>query len=1083
MEEKALKPRIYTVATTHLDTSWSWDLEKTLEDYLPKTLRDNFELFEKYPDYVFSFEGSYRYELMEEYYPELFEKLKEYIALGRWHVAGSAYENGDVNIPSPEALFRNILYGTNYFKEKFFKRSEDIYLPDCFGFGWALPSVAAHSNLKGFTTQKLIWSSAYEVPFDLGVWQGPDGGKIYASLDAGDYNRSLKKVRKKGVVARKLKSNIRKYDLPFTMILHGIGDRGGAPREESVKAVLAEAAQNSSSKVDVIPAATDQVFREMDSLLTPAQKKMLPVWQNELVMTDHGAGCYASRAIGKRWNRRTEQLADAAERSAVFANLIGAVDYPQSILDNAWKRIIAHQFHDDITGTSLEICYKRNWNDYILSLNQFEEEYRSAVAGIAWEMDTFFAKGAAIIVNNPLQSEGKRKETVNAEIEFEEPCEFVRVYNAAGEEAASQIIKIEANSIRIAFLAEVPSLGYAAYDVRPSVAPCAVNSDLKVTERSLENTKYRVMLDENGDLAEVFDKTANRQLLSKPVRMALYSYDGAGTYPAWELAYKEVMAAPREYASSPVFKITENGPARAAIQTIRHAGGSEFKQVISLDAYGDTVNVTNEIDWRSLRTLLKTEFPLSVKNPKAVYDLGLGVIERGNSKPSLYEVPAQMWADITEPDKSFGVSILSDSKYGWDKPDDITLRLTGIHSPRGAYRDAQHLLDFGLNRYSFAIYSHAGSWQNGTQNAAAAFNQPMNAFKVPASEGRLGAEYSFCSVSDNAVLIRAIKKAQCSDEVIVRVNEGEGISHRNVRVRMGGGITAAREVWATEEAKGDAKVENGELVFDIKPFEPKTFALRIETPVKAAARTPDTFLDLPFNLDAVSSNANPADGTLPNGLALPAEQFPEEIVCGGILFKTGGTADGEMNALACQSQRISLPSGFKRLHIVAAAFDGDRQTAFYFNDTPVPVTIQSADEAIGAWDLFNLNEAGYIKKDVLAWHSTHAHGKDGDVYGRQLYFFKYSFNIPEGAKELRLPDDENIVILAATSAKNEPEAICASELYDSLEKREISFSLTPEQDFAAKNNKRGHARSRRKFILTYAKHRVKREIAQLRKND
>ena len=143
-----LKPRIYTVATAHLDTSWNWDFETTLREYIPATLRDNFALFEKYPDYRFSFEGSYRYELMEEYYPEEFEKLKEYVAQGRWNVTGSAYENGDVNIPSPEALFRNILYGNSYFDKTFGKRSTDIFLPDCFGFGWALPSIARHANLE-----------------------------------------------------------------------------------------------------------------------------------------------------------------------------------------------------------------------------------------------------------------------------------------------------------------------------------------------------------------------------------------------------------------------------------------------------------------------------------------------------------------------------------------------------------------------------------------------------------------------------------------------------------------------------------------------------------------------------------------------------------------------------------------------------------------------------------------------------------------------------------------------------------------------------------------------------------------------
>ena len=153
--------RIYTVATAHLDTVWRWELPKTIEEYIPDTLEKNFTLFEKYPHYRFNFEGAYRYELMEEYYPEAFEKLKEYVKEGRWCPSGSSYENGDVNVPSPEALFRNILYGNRYFKEKFGKTTTDIFLPDCFGFGWALPAIARHAHLNGFTTQKLGWGAAY----------------------------------------------------------------------------------------------------------------------------------------------------------------------------------------------------------------------------------------------------------------------------------------------------------------------------------------------------------------------------------------------------------------------------------------------------------------------------------------------------------------------------------------------------------------------------------------------------------------------------------------------------------------------------------------------------------------------------------------------------------------------------------------------------------------------------------------------------------------------------------------------------------------------------------------------------------
>ena len=89
------KPKVYQVATAHLDTVWNWTLEQTIKEYLPSTCLENFRLFENYPHYAFNFEGAYRYALIKEYYPEYFSKLKEYVAAGRWHVTGSSWENGD----------------------------------------------------------------------------------------------------------------------------------------------------------------------------------------------------------------------------------------------------------------------------------------------------------------------------------------------------------------------------------------------------------------------------------------------------------------------------------------------------------------------------------------------------------------------------------------------------------------------------------------------------------------------------------------------------------------------------------------------------------------------------------------------------------------------------------------------------------------------------------------------------------------------------------------------------------------------------------------------------------------------------
>ena len=164
------KKKVYVAATAHLDTVWRWNLAKTIDEFLPDTLEKNIHLIEKYPHYRFNF-----------------EYIKKLINEGKWCVSGSEYENGDVNIPSPEALFRNILLGNGYFKEKFGKESSDIFLPDCFGFGKQLPSIIKHAGLKGFSTQKLSWGSAYGVPFDTGIWKGIDGNEVFACLDAKSY--------------------------------------------------------------------------------------------------------------------------------------------------------------------------------------------------------------------------------------------------------------------------------------------------------------------------------------------------------------------------------------------------------------------------------------------------------------------------------------------------------------------------------------------------------------------------------------------------------------------------------------------------------------------------------------------------------------------------------------------------------------------------------------------------------------------------------------------------------------------------------------------------------------------------------
>ena len=138
------------VGYAHLDTEWRWEYPQVIQEYLSKTMRNNFALFEKYPHYIFNFTGSNRYEMMKEYYPADFARLKHYVAAGRWFPAGSSVEENDVNSPSAESIIRQVLYGNEFFRHEFGKASEEFMLPDCFGFPASLPSILAHAGVQGF---------------------------------------------------------------------------------------------------------------------------------------------------------------------------------------------------------------------------------------------------------------------------------------------------------------------------------------------------------------------------------------------------------------------------------------------------------------------------------------------------------------------------------------------------------------------------------------------------------------------------------------------------------------------------------------------------------------------------------------------------------------------------------------------------------------------------------------------------------------------------------------------------------------------------------------------------------------------
>lgn len=1030
------KKKIYTVATAHLDTVWSWDFEKTVSEYIYNTLVDNFKLLKKYKTYKFNFEGSYRYELMQEYYPELFEKMKKYVESGRWNVCGSAFENGDTNIPSPEALFRNILIGNSYFDKTFGKRSKDIFLPDCFGFGWALPSIARHSNLLGFTTQKLAWGSAYGVPFDIGKWYGVDGNYIYASTNPHDYYFTLTQLRNWDFVQNKLKVNA-KYDFDWTYIFHGIGDRGGAPKEKSVEFVENEVAGNKDSNIEVYVAAADEIFRDIENKLTDEQKNKLPQWKTELVMQNHGVGGYTSRACGKRWNRRCEELGNIAEVNSVAAEYLGAADYNRNVLNRAWKRAIAHQFHDDMPGTSVQRVYRRSWNDLALSANQFTSELENAACGVSTLMKTDFCQGIPVMVSNPVEADVNSAVTIYLD---GIKTQYVRVFDEAGKEVKSQVNSDKNGVKEILFIADVKSLGYRVYDVRPSDIPCRLESDLKIsTENIVENEKYIVTLNKMGNITSILDKTmGEKELLREPVILGLFKYTGSKEWPAWEMNFKEADKEADRIPRIVSISVEETGPARAAFKVVQQdKNRSRFTYYIALTSGGKCVEVYSEIEWQNLCTMAKHRFSFTCKNKQATFDLGLGAIKRGNMSEKLFEVPAQKWADITDESGEYGVSVISECKYGWDKYSDDTLRLTVLHTPKKNYRidSMQSMMDIGLNRYSFAIYSHEGADLAETQLEARKFVQPLTAYECSKHSGPLGPDYSFGGVSSNDVIIRAIKKAEDSDEIVVRLNEGAGKSVEKFILTLGEGIESAREIYASEEQLGDAVVENGKLVTSFTPYQIRSFALTLKNSSIKAQKPVSKPAQLEFDKNIITSNGEQSGDFEKN---IPRELIPEIITANGIDFAVSKTNN---NACVMKGQTVRLSGNADKLCLLCASFGGDKDVKFDVDGEIISRTILSADEPFAGWDLPDLGDVAFVKHGKLGWEATHSHtnGKDNIVKG--LCFYITEIDV-KGKNTVILPVDKDIIVISASEVKNRGGKI-VSKTFDEVDKdREQTFYMT-----------------------------------------
>ena len=793
---------------SHIDTAWLWTLAETRRK-CGRTFASVLKNMEEFPEYKFSQSQPQLYKFVKQNYPDLYEGIKQRVAEGRWEPLGAAWVECDCNVPSGEAMIRQFLYGKKLYREEFGRDSVVGWWPDAFGYTWAMPQILKKCGMEYMVSTKIGWNQYDRFPYDLFWWTGVDGTRVLTCFPYVNYNGNP--------IPKDLKrqwDNFLQKDQCDTMLFSfGWGDGGGGPTKEMIEYGRREANLPGVPKCSF---GTCEDFFEYVSRTVDGSK--LPVWNDELYLELHRA-CQTTQARTKRNNRKCELLYRDAEMLSAAALLLGG-DYPQAALQEGWEQILCNQFHDILPGSSINEVYRDADRDYAWVRERGEQVRQAALGAILCKMDTGGA-GIPVAVFNTLSWE--RTDVVTVKVRSR-ATQFA-VTNAAGTQVPCQVTGRAKGEVEIVFLAEnVPSLGYEVYRVLPGTAPKRFPG-LRASKTALENDFVRVRLDGVGRVKSVYDKCAGREVLAPGEsgnRLQCFD-DRPFAHDAWDIdLWFEEKAWEVDDVQS--VELVEAGPVRAVVRFTKRTEKSQFVQDVILYRHTPRLDFCTGVEWQEKRVLLKVAFPVDVLTSKATYEIQFGAIERPTHHNTSwdygrFEVTGHKWADLSEGD--YGVSLLNDCKYGHDIKGNV-LRLSLLRASTSPDPHA----DEGHHLFTYSLYPHQGDWRRGgTVREGYALNVPLLAVATEAHAGCLPSRGTFAGTDRPNVIIDCIKKAEDSDDLILRLYEAHG-QRGQVQVTLSPEFRKVVETNAIEEGADPVAFADGVLSLYLKPFEFRTFRLK-----------------------------------------------------------------------------------------------------------------------------------------------------------------------------------------------------------------------------------------------------------------
>ena len=780
------KPAVACVGHTHIDVEWMWDRRQTREK-VQRSVASALNLMQEYPEYRIMLSQPELYRYLREEAPEKYEELRERVKEGRWEPEGALYLECDCNLISGESMVRQLIYGKRFFRDEFGTDSRICFLPDVFGYSAAMPQILKKAEIDAFVTSKISWNDINTLPYDAFMWKGIDGSEIFSAFITGQiYRKNEDPCRRtaygSGLDPAFIKGAWERFHQKeycnTALFTFGHGDGGGGPTYE-----MLEHRRRLEKGLPAMPVAEHlslaQTVKRIKDEFDESSRKLryTPRWTGELYL-EHHRGTYTSQSHVKRSNRKAEFDLSTLEALNYTEHYFGG-KYDSDGLEKAWKTVLHEQFHDILPGSSIKSVYDFVKEDYKRLFEYTESQKKTKLLSLADKINT----EGGILVYNPLGFERR------------------------GE------IKVDTKTVSVK--ESIPAFGYKV------IKKPACDMRVKINSLTAENDRYILSLDCAGRISSLYDKNACCEVFSDVANEFRVHEDFPLDHDAWDI---EEYTERKEYKLDDKADICEIYDGERAGFVIRKSYlNSVIEQKIFLYSHSDRIDLEHNIDWQENHHILKLAFPVNVLADSVSCDIQFGHIKRPTHKntswdEAKFEICAQKWIDISE--YGYGMTLLNDCKYGYSA-EGSEIKLTCIKCPT----EPDATADIGKHTFICSLYPHSGDlFKAGAVREAYSLNSPLISTDIEKNDGELPDCFSLVGCDSEAVIIETLKKAEESDDLIVRLYEFFG-SRVICNLKIADKFKKATLTNLLEKDEKELDINNGSVSLSIKPFEIVTIKL------------------------------------------------------------------------------------------------------------------------------------------------------------------------------------------------------------------------------------------------------------------